>query len=800
MKLRITGLTAIATLVVLGGCGGGSVTVTEFAPDTDVGGGAGEARAGLRPLGDADAFFTELRGALVAQRGGGDGDFVDEDLAVGAPGGVPPDPSSPAEPMAPVAEESAGDFDAGGGTSTADAADGGERLEVTETNVQESGVDEQDRVKVSADGRRLYVLQSGFGGGFPVEPFAVDDVESGETIEIEPGDVAIDPLPGGPIPAPTTTLRVLGLEAASAEATPLRDIELDLGGRNAEGMYLHESDAGSRVLLTSSGGGYWGYWDTSAAFGGLDSVVTRIDVDEPESAEITGSFRIDGQIVSSRRIGKYLFFASRFYPTLPGVQPFEVSAAEWEAAVAAADDATLLPGYVDESSGERTVLVDPGSCFVAAKPANALWYSPDIVTLAAIDLDTMELADSECYLGASETLYASPEAVYLATTRYDEGGVVIVDEPAPPPVDGGEDEEPVRIVEPGDAVDPIEPGFVPREPIVETDIHQFDIDGGELVYRGSGSVRGHLGFDSLRRPFRMSARDGFLRVATINDAFRFDGGEADVSPVRVSVLEPDGNGALRLVSELPNEANPGFIGKPGEQLYASRFIGDRVYLVTFRQTDPLYVVDLADPADPRVLGELEIEGYSDYLMPIGEDHLLGIGRDAVPAPDGFGDERGGFVLGIKLSLFDVSDPGDPREVDTLVVGQRGSSAEALFDHRGITVQHATDAHPTRVSFGIDVHGEAFPTERPDPNSGESLTFHGWSYTGLHGFDVRGGDGADIESRGAMVVERFGQDERLFGPGAFGDRAVMVNDAVFYVHGDRVYTATWDTLGSPSGPR
>jgi len=832
MSRRITWLTAAATVAVLGGCGDGGTGSTTAPgvpdaggeqpgaeePDTSVGGAPGGARSALRPVGDRDTFFDELRGALVAQRGTDDDHFlVDEGAGTDADAFDAPVPDAPAptEPTAaPGAQESA-DV-----AADSDASDGGARLEVTETNVQERGVDEQDRVKVSSDGSRLYVLQNGFGGAFPTEPVFVDDVESGDTFEIEPGALPID---GRPVDEPrfTTTLRVLGLDPVAADATPLRDIELDLGGRNADGMYLYESDAGSRVVLTSSGGGHWGHWDTSVAFGGLDSVVTRIEVDDPDGAEISGSFRIDGQIVSSRRIGKYLFFASRYYPTLPGVQPFEVSPDAWQAAVVAADDESLLPGYTDEASGTRTALVDPGSCFVAERPANG-WYSPDIVTLAVVDLDTMALSDSECYLGSTETLYASPDAVYLATTRYDAGDVIIVDGPvsvdepidlpvivpAPgePPVATDPVDVPDTDVDPVSDPDPVDPatdepgvGFVPREQVVETDIHQFDIDGGSLAYRGSGSVRGHLGFDLLRKPFRMSARDGFLRVATVNDTFGFSGEPLDVSPVTVSVLEPDGNGALARIAELPNADDPDPIGKPGERLYASRFVGDRAYLVTFRQTDPLYVVDLSDPRDPSVLGELEIEGYSDYLMPIGEDHLLGIGRDAVAAPGG-GGERGGFVLGVKLSLFDVSDPSSPREADTLIVGQRGTQSEALFDHRGITVQHATDAHPTRISFGVDVAGEAFPSERPDPDSPIGLAYYDWSYTGLHGFDVSVGDGADIEPRGAMIVERRGQDGQLFGPSAYGDRSVMVNDATYYVHGDRVYAATWGTLANPGPAR
>ena len=833
-RMRTTWLTAIVTAAVLGGCSDSDPTPSDAAPDTvgpDTVGPGGETRVRLRPLGDRDTFFTELRGALVAQRGTQEIDYsatdglapsgepVTDTAEGGADGTTDGMTDGTTDGMTDGAVGGSGDLDGGatagdsaepsGGES--EAGDGG-RLEVTETNVQEQGVDEQDRVKVSGDGTRLYVLQSGYGDVYPLDPAIVDDLALGES-----GDLAIDPLPGGPVPEPRTTLRILGLDAAATEATALRDVELDLGGRSAQGMYLHESEAGSRVVLASSGGGFWGVWDDPEAFGGRDSVFTRIDVDDPAGAAISGSFRIDGQIVSSRRIGRHLFFASRYYPVLPGPQPYDLSPERWRAAVEAADDETLLPGYTDESSGTRVPLIDPEGCFVAPRPASD-WYSPDIVTLAVIDLDTMELADSECYLGASETLYASPDAVYLATTRWDYGddGVIIVEQ------DGGDagtatGSDTIDENEPVEPVDASETSIAPYDPRIETDIHQFDIDGGTLAYRGSGTVRGHLGFSDLRRPFRMSSRDGYLRVATVNETFdigiadgRVDGfagggtaasGQGNgqsVSPINLTVLRPDGNGDLRRVSELPNAERPNPIGKPGESLYASRFIGDRAYLVTFRQTDPLYVVDLSDPADPAVLGELEIEGFSDYLLPIDEEHLLGIGRDAVAPPGGEGDERGGLVQGIKLSLFDVGDPSAPREVESLVVGQRGTEANALYDHRGITVQRATDEHPTRVSFGIDVAGETFPERRPRPV--EAFDFYGWRYTGLHGFDVTGGDGADIEYRGAMVVERLGDDGRRYGPSAYEDRAVMVNDTTYYVHGAEVWIAPWDDLGNPAGPR
>jgi inhibitor of cysteine peptidase len=116
---------------------------------------------------------------------------------------------------------------------------------------------------------------------------------------------------------------------------------------------------------------------------------------------------------------------------------------------------------------------------------------------------------------------------------------------------------------------------------------------------------------------------------------------------------------------------------PGEQIYSARFMGDRLYLVTFKKVDPLFVIDLSEPTAPRVLGKLKIPGYSDYLHPYDETHVIGIGKEAIDA------EGGNFAWyqGVKISLFDVSNVSHPVEVAKLEIGDRGTDSTALSDHR-----------------------------------------------------------------------------------------------------------------------
>jgi uncharacterized secreted protein with C-terminal beta-propeller domain len=191
---------------------------------------------------------------------------------------------------------------------------------------------------------------------------------------------------------------------------------------------------------------------------------------------------------------------------------------------------------------------------------------------------------------------------------------------------------------------------------VTTDIHKFDIsDPNRTDYLATGRIRGYL-----LNQFSMDEHEGLLRVASTTSPSWW--GPNPRSESLVTVLEQD-RGALREIGRVDG------LGKT-EQIYSVRFMGDVAYVVTFRQTDPLYTVDLSDPTEPEVVGELKILGYSAYLHPVGEGMLLGIGQDAT-------DD--GRVQGTQVSLFDVSDPSEPRRVDAITLSE-GSSSEVEYDH------------------------------------------------------------------------------------------------------------------------
>jgi uncharacterized secreted protein with C-terminal beta-propeller domain len=189
----------------------------------------------------------------------------------------------------------------------------------------------------------------------------------------------------------------------------------------------------------------------------------------------------------------------------------------------------------------------------------------------------------------------------------------------------------------------------------ETAIHRVSIDNSNISYEATGTVRGHV-----LNQFSMDEFQGYFRVATTGYA----GWTGQTTSVYVL------SNSLKIVGRLEG------LGQ-GENFHSARFIGEMGYLVTFKKTDPLFVIELRDPTRPKVLGQLNTTGYSDYLQALDESHLIGIGKDTV--------DEGSFAWyqGIKVSLFDVSDPTKPSEVSRYIIGDRGSDSLGLRDGKSI---------------------------------------------------------------------------------------------------------------------
>lgn len=294
-------------------------------------------------------------------------------------------------------------------------------------------------------------------------------------------------------------------------------------------------------------------------------------------------------------------------------------------------DPIILPSYRDSSAGNdfQTISCDNINYF-----PNCIYQS--FLIVAAIDTDNLnQKVDIKTYLGNGDNIYASSSNLYIAINSYSQVQPLMEDSAFPTSPSGS-----------------------------ETEIYRFALKGASTTCTGRGKVPG-----TILNQFSMDEYQGFFRIATTSGEIwsRSD----NVSHNHIYVL--DGN--LKLAGKLENIA-------PGEKIYSTRFMGDRAYMVTFRNVDPFFVIDLKEPQKPKILGKLKIPGYSDYLHPYDENHIIGFGKDTVEAK-GWGGEPQAYYQGLKIAIFDVTDVSNPVEMSRAVIGDRGTDSEILNNHKAL---------------------------------------------------------------------------------------------------------------------
>jgi uncharacterized secreted protein with C-terminal beta-propeller domain len=358
---------------------------------------------------------------------------------------------------------------------------------------------------------------------------------------------------------------------------------------------------GGRVLVISQTGPLDS--DDEGALPSYESEVTQlteVDVSDPAAMRVVRTERIRGRHVSSRLTGDTARVVIWTRPRAVAEPQFRTQLRGW------------LPRRVlRQPGGGRPRFRLAARCRRVFRPAQHSGI--DVLTVLTIDMRRgLPAVDSDAVMAGGQTVYASPNALYVATPSWTEDGPLLAE---------------------------------------RTLIHKFAASEPDATsYRASGQLEG-----TLLNQFSLSEHDGVLRAATTVGA----GPEGES---RVTTLA-ERDGALARLGEADG------LGK-GERIYAVRFLGDVGYVVTFRQVDPLYTLDLSDPRNPRTVGELKIRGYSAYLHPLGDGLLLGVGQDA--------SERG-ITLGTQVSLFDVSEPARPQRLHAWSV-PGGSSSEAEWDH------------------------------------------------------------------------------------------------------------------------
>ncbi len=509
----------------------------------------------------------------------------------------------------------------------------------TGTLVQEAGVDEDDLIKT--DGTRIVTLQ----------PLQHDG--SRETAFARLGIHTLD-------------------AAGRAQLAGAAMINTDKPAWMATRGMLLASDVSRVALLAESAGDPLAFPDCPEGMACITALlpfrpstpqvhVQLLDVSQPANLPPPERLVIDGQLVGTRMIGRTLYVVATHAPQFAFDRlPLTTTPAERQLALDTLTLADVLP-TISVNGAAPQPLVTEGDCWL--QPANTS-QQVAVTTLTAIDLASPTYArSSRCFVGGTEALYMSPASIYLATTRND-----------------------VQTQQ----------GRIAFAPEMRTDIHKFGVIGSSIAYRGSGSVSGSLGWDRERTPYRLSEHNGDLRVISFSGSLGWvteaDAASMAASPATLTVLrERTSDASLQAVATLPNAQRPAPIGKAGEQIYAVRFLGERAYVVTFRRTDPLVVLDLSNPADPRSAGELQVPGFSDWLFPIDGGLLFGVGKDA---------NAEGQVLGAKVALFDVRDAANPRLLDSRTFGLAGSSTALDTSSHGMSLQAVGSA--TRMALPMMV--------------------------------------------------------------------------------------------------
>jgi inhibitor of cysteine peptidase len=256
--------------------------------------------------------------------------------------------------------------------------------------------------------------------------------------------------------------------------------------------------------------------------------------------------------------------------------------------------------------------------------------------VAAVNTDNLDQkVDIKTYLGNGDNIYASTSNLYIAVSIYPRMQPLLKDS-----------------------------AFPETQPGVKTEIYRFALQGASSTCTGRGTVPG-----TILNQFSMDEHKGYFRIATTSGETWSRG--ADTSKNHIYVLDGD----LKVTGKLENIA-------PGEKIYSTRFMGDRAYMVTFRDVDPFFVIDLKDPQNPHILGKLKIPGYSDYLHPYDENHIIGFGKDTVEMK-GWNGEPQAFYQGLKIAIFDVTNVAQPIEMSRVVIGDRGTDSEILNNHKAL---------------------------------------------------------------------------------------------------------------------
>ncbi|SFH59820.1 Secreted protein containing C-terminal beta-propeller domain [Tindallia magadiensis] len=556
-------------------------------------------------------------------------------------------------------------------------------IDYSSTNIQVEGVDEGDIVKT--DGSYLYRVTAGKILILKVDP--ASSMEKIGSIDLNDGfrptEIYLD----------DDYLVVLG---SGPSLRPIKDPVLY---DSAESSELTVSDVaegidGRRIYPSF----YWNMPSTSR--------LQVYDIKNPEEAAMIREVILEGQLFTSRKIGKDIYFVTNRNLDYYGMNRVEAEKAK----------SYMKPKYKDSAIRDGEV---------QQVEFEEIGYFPDsitanYITVAGVQLDHIDKpVITEVLMGRGDHLYASRKNLYMAMEKRKAGET-------------------------------------------ETDIFRFALKEGAIKHQATGTVPGRV-----LNQFSMDEYDETFRVATTTgQMWRMD---EHTSKNHVFILDLD----LKIVGSIEDIA-------PTERIYSARFMGDRAYLVTFREIDPFYVIDIKDPLHPKILGYLKIPGYSDYLHPYDENHILGFGKEVY-------DIKGNAIPGgFKIGLFDVTDVEAPIEKFKLEIGDTGTDSELLRNHRALLFSKERDL----IAFPITIMTKSNEEQEKNPWQRGMFTFQG---AHVYGLDLEEGFQLKKEITHLNVMDYIKAGSHWYGSDKNVDRILYIDDLLLTISDYKMQRHDLETL-------
>ena len=435
------------------------------------------------------------------------------------------------------------------------------------------------------------------------------------------------------------------------------------------------------------------------------SKVIIYDLSDKTNLKKLREVELDGTYVSSRKVGSNLYLIANKY-----LDTYRIMEQGSE---------PPLPSYRDTVGKGEFVTIGYNDIHYFPN-----FVEPNYLLIAGLDLDQRDKAmQVSSYLGSGQNIYASTSNLYVAVAQYQQ-----IDQPNQPA------STPQLAPVPQPASDSPSPSIAPSQPKpttlkTTTALYKFGLTQGGTTFKVKGEVPG-----TILNQFAMDENNGYFRIATTTgEIWQTD---EFTSKNNVYILDQ----TLQLTGKIEDIA-------PGEKIYSVRFMGDRGYLVTFKNVDPFFVLDLKDPAAPTILGALKIPGFSDYLHPYDENHIIGFGKETVELSQNNGQGilpgapmgSTAFYQGLKLAVFDVTDVNHPVEMFKTIIGDRGTDSEVLHNHKALLF----DKEKGLLSFPVTLMEVKNPAEANSKNGFPEygqFTFQGayvYQFDLLKGFTLRG---------------------------------------------------------------